>query len=376
MIITKFSNKSATLQSRYPRRNSGLDEVMWLEQEASSSNATAHVTRMVLSFDVNYDELHYKGINLDSSTYTASLKLFNTNGGGNHDNVKTLSCAVLNKVAQNGEWNAGKGRVADYTTTEKDASWTNRYGTQATWSTAAGVTSPGGAILAGSPIANTNYDSTKDLVFTVTDATLLWTNADIANANNGFLIYQFEDTDTNIDQEQSKYEFFSSNTHTIYQPRLELGFDDSSYATSSTQLPIGLTTHNLDEYYAYLKSNNGSYKHGTIASFDINIRPKYTAKTYANAASANKEYVFETGVLTYAIIDAKTGERVIDFDRNNTKLSCSSTTGHFFNIWTDSLMKERYYSIQIGVGAISPNHATQFEPRKVFTIKDTFKITR
>ena len=53
-------------------------------------------------------------------------------------------------------------------------------------------------------------------------------------SNEGFIIkHESQKEDNDIDYGQLK--FFSKETHTIYQPKIRIGWDDSRYETGSLQ---------------------------------------------------------------------------------------------------------------------------------------------
>ena len=94
-------------------------------------------------------------------------------------------------------------------------------------------------------------------------------------------------------------------------------------------------------------------------------------------AAAEITYVLEQNRMTYAIIDAKTNEYVIDHSPA-TKLSCDAN-GYFFNLYTINLSQERHYIIEIQENR--SDNSTIYQPHgwsKQFSwrIRDTFKITR
>ena len=123
--------------------------------------------------------------------------------------------------------------------------------------------------------------------------------------------------------------------------------------------------------FFYLKNNRGRYKRGGKIRFDVNGRLKYPVKTYGTtSAELDIQHVLENK-MCYSIIDCKTEETIIPYDDTYTNLSCNSTAGNFFEIYSDSLFEERDYKIQL---RYRPN--TSSVDYSYYDIKDTFKIVR
>ena len=92
-----------------------------------------------------------------------------------------------------------------------------------------------------------------------------------------------------------------------------------------------------DENFFYIKSNRGEYTKGSKIRFNVRGRQRYPVKTYANKSAELSILYAPENTITYAIIDAKTGEAIIPHDSDFTKLSCHATKGNFFEFYSDKL---------------------------------------
>ena len=103
-----------------------------------------------------------------------------------------------------------------------------------------------------------DYES-SDLIVDVSSSLSFW--LDEGYSNEGFIIkHESQKEDNDIDYGQLK--FFSKETHTIYQPKIRIGWDDSRYETGSLQaLP--------EEYKISLKRLKKSYRAG--GRYDIEV---------------------------------------------------------------------------------------------------------
>ena len=83
-------------------------------------------------------------------------------------------------------------------------------------------------VVCGTPIPATrsyDYEST-DLVVDVSSSLSFW--LDGGYPNEGFII-KHESQKENNDIDYGQLKFFSKETHTIYQPKIRIGWDDSRY---------------------------------------------------------------------------------------------------------------------------------------------------
>jgi hypothetical protein len=132
--------------------------------------------------------------------------------------------------------------------------------------------------------------------------------------------------------------FFSKETHTIYQPKLQFAWDDFSPVTESlSQIDIG------GDVFVYVKNSRDTLHRESKERFRVVGRDRYYEKTYATT-SANLDIRHLPTNSYWSIEDYKTGETVIDYDTSYTKLSCDSS-GNYFDLWLDQFESERRYKI-------------------------------
>jgi hypothetical protein len=188
--------------------------------------------------------------------------------------------------------------------------------------------------------------------------TLLQSSSDYPN--DGFIIKRsgsVGNDDSNCPEGDSErygqFKFFSRDTNTIYQPKLEVVWKDFVYdtvgitaaATSNTgsRTINVLSGSQLDDVVFYMKGNRDSYKENSKIKFRLVGRERYPAKTYETTPRALQVNAFPSGTLFYSVKDALTEETIIPFDQY-TAVSCD-TSGHYFNLWMNGLQAERYYKL-------------------------------
>jgi hypothetical protein len=139
--------------------------------------------------------------------------------------------------------------------------------------------------------------------------------------------------------------FFSRNTHTIYSPKLEVRWDDSSFSTGSLN---ELTMSGLADNFLYMKGLREEYKVGERVKFRVGARKRYIQKTFSTSVQTVTGSFITEGSGSYAIKDVATDEFIVPFEDNQdtsyTKLSCDSDSNYFIQ-YLDGFYPDRVYKI-------------------------------
>ena len=394
MIYSITASKDATLYEKVEEgiysssMNTGIDEVLNIDKVVSSSmGAGPWNSRIIIKFDIP-DSVHSGSDSANTfknadgtlfSTPISSLKLYAIDKSTNHSHADDFAIQTL-MVSQS--WTEGHGRNSSVPIShDSGCSWKYSKGTIATtqWVNDLGIIQSGASTHSISGLTTpaqlytqntSNYDYEIDVsnfvsYFTNSAATYGVSNGRVSN--EGFLIKK------KLSDELSAYPkgnlaFFSNNTHTIYQPRLEFKWDDSIFATGSLS---ELDTTDASSVFIYLKNNRGDYRYGEKVKFRIQGREKYPVKTYGNTSADLAVKYLPSGSAFYSVKDLKTGEDILPYDDNFTKISCDSK-GNYFEMFTSNLAAERYYQIEIKLKASGSNS----DIIGYYPIKDIFKVTR
>ena len=353
--------------------NTGIDEVLEIEKVVSSSLGTGPFnSRILIKFDI------------PGTVYSASQYIKRKGAVTSYLNLYSSAPAftsqigeTVNILAVSQSWQPGLGRKSNRPyTTDAGASWKyiNGHG-NVTWSNYLGNPSPGGSITQGPGITlpsstqwilPTHSYQRADLRVDVSDFVQHWTGSVISN--NGFLL-QRRSTSEAGGGRRAHIQFYSKDTHTIYEPRLEFCWDDSTWSTGSL---TELDTSDGSSFFIYTKNNNATYEYGTKAKFRIVGREKYPVKTYGTTSTELAVKYLPSGSAFYSVKDLKTGETIIPYDHTFTKISCDSVS-NFFEIYTTNLSAERYYQLEIKVYESGSGLHT---PIGYYPIKDVFKVVR
>jgi hypothetical protein len=356
MAIYKiFPEKDATLYSFYPSTNTGLDEILEISTFTSAIGSSKESSRAVMKFSTSeiVDIIDNK---VTGSSYKAYLKL-NITSATELPADYTLYCYPIS-----GSWDMGTGRLANYPKTEDGVSW-NKKKISESWPTGsltAGVTSSysgstsigGGTWYTGSAGINLeatqsfSYNDNKDIELNVTTAVAAFYGfernpfAPARIKNDGFILKNSIGIEFNTGSAPFELKYFSTDTHTIYPPCLEIRWDDSSYVTGSLVLATS------DKTLVSVKNNKGKFQQDSVNRFRLGVRDQYPPRTFQTTYL----YLTDTKVLPsasyWAVKDLDTDEWVIDFDTSYTKISADSTS-NYFDIYMTGLQPERFYKIII-----------------------------
>lgn len=376
-VYKLFPTKDATIYSRYPTKNTGLDSI--LEASADYSTTTPHVSRYLIQFD--QDEINsiindkIGTSNYYDNNFSRQIDLVNYIANLQNLNVDT----TLEVYAVSGSWGMGTGHFNDSPITTNGCNWKYKtYEGQNAWTTTGfapystgsyGSVAGGGTWYTGSQLSLTitpsqsySYNSNKDLRMNVTNIIKNWYEyhsygeADVqlpidlpfnlgleAFPNDGFIIKQ-----SNSDEfvaslnKQAKLQFYSVDTNTIYPPELQFKWDDFTHATSSA-----ISTISTTEMALSLDNNPGTFRRDSIHKFRVNCRPQFPTRTYQTASYFTQRNYLPTSSY-YAVKDLDTNEFVINFDDTYTKLS-ADTTSNYFTLYMNGLEPERYYKLMFKV---------------------------
>ena len=159
--------------------------------------------------------------------------------------------------------------------------------------------------------------------------------------NNGFIIKQPDSVETNTSSSTGEMQYFSTDTHTIYPPKLTFKWQDAVYSTG------GGTVLNSGDIFLSLYNNKAEFQRKSKQRFRITTRKRYPDRTFVTSSNyLNIQYLPQTSY--YSVRDAETDEVIIPFDTKFTKLSADSD-GMFFDLFMEGLQPERYYKLQFRV---------------------------
>jgi hypothetical protein len=352
-----FPEKDTTLYSHPDRStmNAGHDEILEIVKEPGNGDQYNHPTRVLIQFkseDIKeaHELIGSEIFNSTSITTTASVSTHNINvyavsqswteGTGKYLNLPTGSNGC------SWEFRDNSSTASPWTGSGTDTNWfgDNVWGTGSIDSTV--LTQGGGTWYTGSEFSSNQQfleGDSLDTNFEVKNIIQKYSHS-IYNAseiptgifNYGFLLKMPDSVEAEASSSFGEIQYFSSNTHTIYPPKLIFKWNDS------TQLGEHQSLAKSGSLLLSLYNNKKEYNQNDEAIFRIHVRDKYPDRTFSNTSNyLNIGYLATSSF--YSIRDAHTEREIIPFDEY-TKLS-SDEQGMFLKIYMKGLQPERYYRL-------------------------------
>ena len=290
-----YAERDTTIYERYPKQNTGIDQILELTKIASGSKLNGIIqnntynSRFLIDFG--------SGINTISSSILAG----------------DIPDIVLGHPASASAYLVL--RAAD--ATDLLHSYT----------------------IKAYPVSQSFTNESPDIRMNVTDIVQHWLSGSIDN--NGFMIKRTTSDETS-GEVMGKLQFFGRETHTIFQPRLEILWDNTT--SGSEALATEITG---DTIVPYVKNIKSEYRTSEIAKFRVGVRPEFPTKTYQTASFYLTGERLPTSSY-YSILDSVTNETIMPFDITGSRID-HDANGSFFKLRMDSFMPERYYKIMLKV---------------------------
>ena len=376
MYYFEYAEKDTTLYQGEATQsvNTGLDEILEIRKDMNSAGPVVNVSRALIKFDLGYISASIqRGLIPSSANYYLNLY------DANPQELATSQSLYAYPVSQS--WVMGQGTYSDDPFTKEGASWRYRDGEGVATQWVSGSNDSGGTWYSGSGYEasqSLNID-TIDIRMKVSDIVNKWLSGTVAN--EGFMVKRsgsIGNTDSNAPEGSTDklghLSFFSRDTHTIYPPKLEVEWDDSSWSTGSL---TPLTGSDLQDAVIYMKGLRQEYKEDTKHRFNFVGRTRFPIKTYSTTSQNLTVKYLQSGSTTdidgtyYSIRDAFTEDVIVPFGTGSI-VSCDSN-GNYFNLWLSSFQPERDYRILFKV--VSGSNTTD-ELDMIFDDSWEFKVKR
>jgi hypothetical protein len=310
------SSFDASIYLQQPDQNAGRDEI--LEVGKLYYGSTKDIARTLIKFDVAN-----MGIPSGSIVYL-NLK------SSQAQEIPLEYTIHANAVSQS--WSMGTGTKFDNITSD-GVSWKYRNGVD-TWQdnvtagtavftpgTTGSANAEGGTWYTASQASQSyNYED-ADIRINVTGIVNRWLSGSIPN--NGFIIHHgLENEENTLDYGVLK--FFSKETTTIYEPKLEVVWNDVSFVTGSL-LPV--TGSAQDEYKVIITNLKTEYSKDSKIKIRIKGRDMFPLKSFSTTFEYDQSKYLPT-TSYYQLEDYITDDVIYPFGEY-TKISCDNTSNYF-----------------------------------------------
>ena len=370
--------------------NTGLDQILEINKNMNSAGTTIDVSRVLIQFDYSYISSSVQsGIIPSDAKYYLNL----------YDASSTELAVEQTLFAYmiSGSWNGGTGTKDRDPTISDGASWKYRDNDTTKTQWVSGSDTQGGTWYTSSLNSGFNVSASVDLVYETKDirmdVTSLVKNHIYSGStfpNYGFILKRenvptsqslhsiFDPTLATGSAEhdtshQGNLKFFSRETNTIFPPKLEVEWDDSSWNTGSLS---ALSATDLDRLKVYFQNLKPEYKEKSKVKFRVVGRELYPTRGFDTTPAALTVKYLPSGSRTlqqgayYSVKDAETEDVIIPFSTGSI-ISCDSTSNYFY-LWMDGFQPERFYRFEIKVVSGSGAEQTSM----IYDDEFTFKVVR
>ena len=362
MHYFEFGKRDTTLYSggTTASRNTGIDEILEVNKVVNNNGTVGNVSRILIDFDLSYISKSIQDGKIPS-TAKYYLNLYDATS----DELEAEQPLHIYMVS--GSWKQGSGKLDHDPVTDNGASYQYRnHEAKTPWVTGSVLTDGGAwftASIDGQYEVSSSYNLTfdkKDVRADVTDLVNNFIYSSSDYPNNGFIVKR-EDSgsygdhpsssmfDFNTGQEGDSsrlgnLQYFSRETHTIYPPKLEVEWDDSSWSTGSLS---ALSASDLDRLKIYFKNFRTEYKEKSIVKFRVVGRELYPSSSFDTTPAELTVKYLPSSSVEYEVRDADTEEVIIPFG-SGSRISCDSD-GNFFRVQMNGFQSERNYRFCIKV---------------------------
>lgn len=337
-VYKVFLEKDAFIYTEISSGSTGRDEI--LEIAGYPNSGVGHAKRAL----VKYDSAELHGL-IDTYSAIGDVKVelqLNLAEGSEVPTEYTIQGLPLAEA-----WEEGIGRFAAKPTDTSGVSWTNK-DVDNQWS-ALPIADVTNYVPASSPAgggiwySDTNLHASEvhlttsnhDVNMDITNIVNAYYNSTIPNY--GILLKLENDLEFSTTRKMI-LKYFSTQSHTVYPPTVNLKWDDSTYASS-------LNVITDSDAVITVKGNKGEYVDAGKQRFRLHVRPRYPQREFRTTSGYLDNYKLPQSSV-WGLRDEHTEEMVIDFDDNYTKISADNTSS-FFDIFMEGLQPERYYRILI-----------------------------
>jgi len=346
--MRKFLLPSAdtTIYEAFKNNNAGFDEILEIgkviNKDVDNISVTAYATASARSL-INF-ELPTTATVPATASYFLNLKLANANDINKNQKI------LVYKVSQS--WDEGSGFFyQNVKNVDNGATWV-KCTSVVSWSSA------GGDLLTAQTSQSVTLSSypIQDIRIDVTDILQPFVSQSTQSQFYG-LVLQFPTTDEIDYNNQGNIKIFSTQTHTIHQPTLEVAWDDQVFNTASLaaipNLNIKIVPSNLRQ----------TYTKGDIDKILLVVRDQYPLKSFDSTLRYKNKYYLPSSSY-YSIVDTQSNTTIVPFD-SYSKIHTDAGSS-YIKLDTSALYSGRFYKLKLKV--VSGDYSKVFDTDTIFKV--------
>ena len=339
------SSFDASIYLQQPEQNTGRDEL--LEVGKLYYGSTMDIARTLIKF--NTTQISSSIVeNIGTGSYSVFLNLKSANS----EEIPLEYTLYANAVS--GSWKMGTGTKFDNITSDGvswyylngSSKWQDISGSYPAQTDTSSILNGGGGLWYSASMASQSFSNEPDDIrMDVTNIIKLWISGSNRLTNDGIILHHH--TSASLYTDTTDYgvlKFFSKETNTIYEPKLELVWDDSLFTTGSLTPVTGSAS---DDYKVVVTNLKNEYSKDTKIKIRVKGRDMFPYKTFGTTFGYDQSKYLPSGSTYYQIEDYITNEIIVPFG-DYSKLSCDSTS-NYFNLDTSTYAADRVYRLKIKI---------------------------
>lgn len=318
--------KDASIYQRYPTRNTGLDEIIEVGKVITSLDKNLKFSsgsvRSLLYFDISQNSGYPT-----SSEYYLNLHVANAKEFRRYQKIEVYAISR--------SWDEGSGYFyQDVENAEDGATW-EQCTEFVSWSANGGDFTTN--LSASYTFTEVPFDN--NIRINVTNLLAPVISGSNITPWNGLLL-KFPTSDETNQTNKGNIKFFSSNTHTVYEPKLEILWNDQTFITGSLKpIPNGnvfISPKNLKE----------AYTRGEIDKIYLITRDPFPDKRF-DAKQRYKNQYYLPSSSYFRIKDVVSNVYIHTFDQYSS-INCD-ISGSYITLDTSGLEIDRFYEIDLKI---------------------------
>ena len=352
------SSYDASIYLQQPEQNAGRDQI--LEVGKLYYGDIKDIARSLIKFDITQisESIHTGDI-------SGSWKAFINLKSANSQEIPLEYSIYANAVSQS--WIMGTGTKFDNISSDgvswyyKDGSskWLDLTGSYSPGSDTGSVSNGGGGTWYTASMASQSFNNeSDDIRMDVTNIVSRWISGSLPN--DGLIIHHGLSNEADT-LDYGVLKFFSKETGTIYQPKLELAWNDFTFSSS-----LSIVTGSAEDGYKVVLTNlKNEYQKDSKIKIRVKGRDSYPSKTFGTTFAYDQcKYLPTTSY--YQLEDYITGEIIFPFG-DYTKISCDNTSNYFV-MDLNSLPTNRTYKLKLKI--VENSISTIIDDKLIFQIID------
>jgi hypothetical protein len=306
--------------------------------------------------------------NIGTGSYSVFLNLKSANS----EEIPLEYTLYANAIS--GSWKMGTGTKFDNITSDGvswyylngSSKWQDLSGSYPAQTDTSSILNGGGGLWYSASMASQSFSNEPDDIrMDVTNIVKLWISGSNRLTNDGIILHHHTSVSISTDNDGLDYgvlKFFSKETSTIYEPKLELVWDDSLFTTGSLTPVTGSAE---DGYKVVVTNLKREYPSNSKVKIRVKGRDMYPSKSFTTGSFAyDQSKYLPSGSVFYQIEDYITNEIIVPFG-DYSKLSCDSTS-NYFNLDTSAYSYNRTYKLKLKI--VESGISTIIDDKLIFEI--------